>query len=140
MSFLYVERYHDFSFGHRVVGEPPCHQPHGHNARVTFTVSSTTGSRNKLGQVVGFKILKTGLCQWLEDNWDHRFLVKNDDPIIQRLQGEEFGLIALPFQPSAENLAEYLLKEVGPKILSEGLILTHVHFQETRKCAVIAAL
>ena len=69
-----ASRYHDISTGHRVHGhENKCKHLHGHNYRVHFHVEG--GTLDNIGRVLDFGVIKSALCLWLEDNWDHRFLV-----------------------------------------------------------------
>lgn len=146
-----VERYHDFCAGHRVVGhESKCAHFHGHNYRVTFIVA---GPIDKLGRVVDFGKLRA-LGEWLEREWDHRMLLWEGDPMLgpmlalddhmmhHKLQRER-GVVIVPFNPTAENLAEYLLFVVGPDVLEQidaNLRLVRVRVEETRKCASESAL
>lgn len=129
-----AERYHDFSYGHRVYGhENKCKHLHGHNARVTFYCQ---GSLDSVGRVIDFGDIKTRLCMWLENNWDHRMLIWEDDPILPQLQEIEPTMVAVPFNPTAENMAQYLVDIVGPKQLKgTGIVLIECKFEETRKCA-----
>lgn len=141
-SVFTVERYHDFCFAHRVRDiDPKCGRIHGHNARATFYVTPTEMSSFVSGDatvVLEFGDIKRLLCDWLEDNWDHRMLVAYDDPDLERLRAIDPSIVELPFQPSTEMLAGYLLNIVGPQQLA-GLAceLVKVRFEETRKCAVI---
>jgi len=49
------------------------------------------------------------------------------------------SLCIVPFNPTAENMAEYLLQIVGPQQLEgTGITLKRVIIEETRKCAAIA--
>jgi len=43
-------------------------------------------------------------------------------------------VVAVPFNPTAENMARYLVEEVGPKALPAGLRLIRCRVEETRKC------
>jgi 6-pyruvoyl-tetrahydropterin synthase len=36
----------------------------------------------RVGRVIDFSVIKTLLCDWLEDNWDHRFLLWEQDPML----------------------------------------------------------
>ena len=74
MSRITATRYHDISCGHRVSGhESKCQFLHGHNYRFHFTVE---GSKlDALGRVMDFGVIKSILCEWLEENWDHKFLL-----------------------------------------------------------------
>lgn len=137
-----ANRYHDISVGHRVSGhESKCAHLHGHNYRIHFEVTANT-QLDKVGRVLDFSVIKERLCMWLEDNWDHRFLIWCDDYMSEVLKlVDPMGVVVVPFNPTAENMAEYLLNVVCPSQL-EGLDVTvlRVLIDETRKCSVSAAL
>ncbi len=138
-------RYHDFSAGHRVVNhESSCAHLHGHNYRIHFTVSAENQEHplDSLGRVMDFSVIKTKLCNWLEHVWDHRFLVFTDDPLKTVLvQNDPAGVVVVPFNPTAECLASYLLNVVGPEQLAgTGVRLIKVTVEETRKCSATAEL
>ena len=160
-----VHRYHDICAGHRVVGhEGKCQHLHGHNYRIHFTCTMDTGNRSRelgipeihlelddIGRVIDFSVVKEKLCMWIENNWDHKFLHWEADPLIGMLYAGIRGvddlhytdeevqftesLVSLPFNPTAENLAQYLVDVVGPVQLDgTGVVLTHVLIEETAKC------
>lgn len=127
-------RYHDISCGHRVYGhESKCAHLHGHNYRITFECK---GELDSVGRVIDFSVIKSTLCQWLEDTWDHHFLVWENDPLAQSLKELDPTVIIVTFNPTAENLAQYLALEVAPKLLKgTGVTVTRCVVEETRKCS-----
>lgn len=129
-----ASRYHDISCGHRVFGhEGKCQNLHGHNYRVTFTVG---GSLDSLGRVLDFSVIKERLCVWLEANWDHKFILWESDPAVVTMQSLDATVVTVPFNPTAENLGQFLLDVVGPAQLEgTGCVLTQVIIEETRKCS-----
>jgi len=145
-----AERYHDISCGHRVVGhEGKCRHLHGHNYRIHFSVQAE--NLDEIGRVLDFGIIKDKLCMWLEDNWDHKFLAWEKDSLMTSLYLEEFkdrlypsdlldfsrSVVWLSFNPTAENMAEYLVNIIGPQqLLGTGCTLVKVVIEETRKCSV----
>ncbi len=131
-------RYHDLSVGHRVFRhESKCAHLHGHNYRIHFTVQAD--KLDPLGRVLDFGDIKRLLCEWLEVTWDHRFLLWNEDPLADDLVAmDPQGVILVPFNPTAENMAEFLLSEVGPSLLPAHVQLVSVVVEETRKCSVEA--
>ena len=165
MSYTVI-RSHEICAGHRVVGhESRCRHLHGHNYKFHFKVAPKHGcgkvvTRGKLiedgldsvGRVIDFSVVKTTLCQWLEDNWDHKFLHWEEDPLIKALQvdcelcdettGQDVrdfdnSLVSLPFNPTAENLAAYMVEVIGPLLLDEhGVQLVECTIEETSKCHV----
>ena len=161
-----VIRSHEICAGHRVVGhESKCRHLHGHNYKFHFKVAPkhvcgkvvTRGklvedSLDSVGRVIDFSVVKTTLCQWLEDNWDHKFLHWEEDPLIKALQVDcelcdettghdvrdfDNSLVSLPFNPTAENLAAYMVDVIGPQLLDEhGVELVECTIEETSKCHV----
>lgn len=136
-----VERYHDISMGHRVVGhEGKCRHLHGHNYRIHFTC--TAEGLDELGRVIDFGIIKQLLCEWLEREWDHKMMIWEQDPYLNSLlELCERDLIIVPFNPTAEQMAEYLVMVVGPEQLKgTGVTLRSVRIEETRKCSATYSL
>lgn len=138
-----VTRYHDFSAGHKVTGhEDKCAHLHGHNYRVHFTIEAIgvalgDAVLDELGRVLDFGEIKERLCDWLEREWDHRFLIKADDPdavfLNQRFPND---MVLTEFNPTAENMARYLVEVVAPEALcGTGCRLIRCTVEETRKCA-----
>lgn len=128
-------RSHDICAGHRVLGhENKCRHLHGHNYRVHFHCAAE--ELDRLGRVIDFGVIKTRLCDWLEVQWDHRTLIFCDDPwlvVLQQLDPQ--GVVSVPFNPTAENMAQYLVESVGPnQLLGTGVTLRRVDIEETRKC------
>ena len=141
MAKVTATRFHDFSCGHRVVGhEGACALMHGHNYRVHFTCEAK--GLDKVGRVIDFSVIKELLCEWLEDHWDHRFLMYRHDPFLDRIsQWSDLGIITVDFNPTAENMGLYLLNTVGPKLLKDHEVkLVSVRVEETRKCQAEVSL
>lgn len=129
-------RYHDISAGHRVVGhENKCAHLHGHNYRVWFHCRAT--ELDHLGRVMDFSVIKSKLCQWLEDNWDHKTILYDMDPLLPELQRlVPDDIVVVDFNPTAELLAQHLVEEVAVDALAgTGVVLWKVVIEETRKCS-----
>lgn len=136
-----VERYHDISMGHRVVGhENKCRHLHGHNYRIHFTC--TANELDDLGRVIDFSLIKANLCEWLEVNWDHKMVLWQEDPLLEQLKDiVPEDIVTVPFNPTAEQLAQYLVTVVGPQQLAgTGVKLISVKIDETRKCSASYSL
>ena len=146
-----ANRYHDISVGHRVHGhESKCRHLHGHNYRVHFHV--TADQLDTVGRVMDFSVIKEKLCMWLEDNWDHKFLAWEEDefmghvidsiPFDSETGNAAFNMfqdsmVWTPFNPTAENMAEYLVQVIGPQQLAgTGVTLVKCTVEETMKCSV----
>lgn len=147
MTNFSVTRYHDISCGHRVVGhESKCRHMHGHNYRIHFTCASSR--LDNIGRVIDFSVVKERLCMWVEENWDHKFLAWEQDPLMQDVfsqlgsdrEGFPSGILGesivfVPFNPTAENMAQYLVEIVGPTVLPKNIVLIKVCIEETSKCS-----
>lgn len=137
MAKITATRYHDFSTGHRVYGhESKCAHLHGHNYRIHLTVEAD--ELDSIGRVMDFSAIKEHLCYWLEDNWDHKFLVWAKDPFASTLKEiDPEGTVVVDFNPTAENMGQYLIEVIGPRQLRDtGVKLISVNIEETRKCNV----
>lgn len=149
-----AERYHDISCGHRVAGhESKCRHLHGHNYRVHFVVEAAKGL-DDIGRVLDFSVIKSKLCMWLEEQWDHKFLAWQDDPVMLGIHEVVAGnigfsdawlvqesIVWLPFNPTAENMAQYLVQVIGPQQLEgTGCTLIACRIEETRKCSASFSL
>lgn len=135
MSRVRASRFHDISCGHRVYGhEGKCRHFHGHNYRIHFDIEAK--ELDTVGRVLDFSVIKSRLCEWLERTWDHRMLLWQDDPdAFTMCDLDPDGVVLLPFNPTAENMATYLLDWIGPQeLVGLGVTLTSVRIEETYKC------
>lgn len=132
-------RTHEIHCGHRVVGhEGYCRRLHGHSYIFEFTCQADNNGLDDLGRVIDFAVIKDKLCMWLENNWDHRTLIWYNDPMldgIQEVAGAD-AIVAVPFNPTAENIGSYLVTVIGPQQLADtGVTLISVKVNETSKCS-----
>lgn len=140
-----ASRYHDFSAGHRVYGhESKCAHLHGHNYRVYFYVAADalTPDLDDIGRVIDFSVIKERLCEWLEENWDHKMLLWSGDPLAggEGKSGirswDPDGIVVVPFNPTAENMAQHLVEVVAVvQLRGTGVRLVRCTVEETRKCS-----
>lgn len=129
-------RFHDFSMGHKVTGhENKCAHLHGHNYRIHFTIQSIDG-QDHLGRVVDFSVIKSRLCEWLEDNWDHKMLIYDQEPMLNELINlVPNDIVPVAFNPTAENMAKYLCEVIAiEQLAGTGCALIKCEIEETRKC------
>ena len=113
-----VMRKVDFCAGHRLLGhEGKCANLHGHNYLAEFHIAGN--EIDELGRVVDFSVIKRLFKGWIDDHWDHGFLLWDQDKnaIDALRQVEPNRLYLLPYNPTAENLARYLLENISPMLL-----------------------
>ena len=127
-------RKHEIHCGHRVYQhEGKCKNLHGHSYVFEFHCESQ--SLDQIGRVIDFSVIKSKLCQWLEDYWDHRTLLWDKDPLCLYIYDADQSIVKVPFNPTAENIAEYMLKVVAPAQLTDTSVLCRkVVVHETGKC------
>lgn len=106
-----------FCAGHRLMNHGgKCEFFHGHNYVADFYV--TAQEPDAVGRIIDFSQLKTAFKGWLDDNWDHGFLVHQEDTnaINALKQVIPMKYSVLPYNPTAESMAKYLLEVVSPEI------------------------
>lgn len=136
---LTCTRQHDICCGHRICGhEGACANLHGHNYRFHFHCQAAGGELDSLGRVVDFGVLKETLCAWLDQHWDHRLLLWSEDPLLPALKAlpdVASGLVAVPFNPTVENMARHIGEVVAPQCLvGTGIAVVRCTVEETSKC------
>lgn len=135
-----ITRYHDISVGHTLhEHEGKCAHLHGHEYRIHFTCEAVEKQLDAVGRVIDFGVIKAKLCMWLEEHWDHHFLVYTKDPRLPALRAiDPTHVVSVPFNPTAENMAMFLVEMVGPtQLRGTGVRLVRVQVDETRKCSAI---
>lgn len=128
-----VERFIDIDAGHRVARhESKCRHLHGHRYRLTVTVEGPvkTDDSPEHGMVIDFSRVKTALTA-VHDAWDHRFIIGDDDPLAETLYGLP-GVVIVPYQPTAENLASAAMQTL--QTMLAPLHVVRVTVQETTSC------
>lgn len=132
-----------FCAGHRVLGhENKCANAHGHNYSVF--IHAQADQLDNLGRVIDFSILKQEIGTWLDTFWDHTFIIYEKDTELiacRNVLEENKEIFITNFNPTAENLALYLLNEVCPKLLDgKGVVVTKIELHETENCKVIVEI
>lgn len=134
-----------FCAGHRLLHhEGKCANLHGHNYLVEFHVSGQ--EIDALGRVVDFSVLNRLFKSWIDEFWDHGFLLWEADrqAISAVRQVTPHRLYVLPYNPTAENLARHLLLDIGPELLQHvsgyDLQLTRVVVWESANSSATAAI
>ncbi len=139
---LTIMRRIKFCAGHRLHRHGgKCEFFHGHNYVADFYV--TADEVDDVGRVIDFADLKKLFKGWLDEHWDHGFVLnKTDDNGIAAVKMvEPCKYFVLPYNPTAENMAIYLLYEVCPNLLAAtGATATKVVIWETEEAFAEASL
>ena len=135
-----------FCAGHRLYQhESKCAFFHGHNYRVDIEVVGQGGGTevDAVGRVVDFSQIKQRMLGWLDDHWDHAFIVfeQDENALAAVRMVEPTKYFVLPWNPTAENMARYLLEVVAPEVLGDlGVIAREVRVWETDESCAVATL
>jgi 6-pyruvoyltetrahydropterin/6-carboxytetrahydropterin synthase len=132
-----ITRKLEFDAGHRVhQHESKCGTLHGH--RYVLEVTATAPELDGLGRVIDFSVLKEKIGTWIDTYWDHTTLVYVEDKITAlALEGiPKFKPTFLcTFNPTAENMAHYLLHEIIPSLMAgTGVTVNRLKLWETPNC------
>lgn len=134
-----------FCAGHRVFKhESKCAHMHGHNYVVFVHAHRKVNTLDDIGRVIDFSVLKDRIGGWIDDHWDHGFLVAHDDKACIAALAE-MGMnqkkFIMPTNPTAENIAFHLLRNVCPQMLTgTGVEVFKVVVWETENCFAEASL
>jgi 6-pyruvoyltetrahydropterin/6-carboxytetrahydropterin synthase len=121
-----VVRLIQFCYGHRLMDYTgKCRHPHGHNGRVEIEL--TAKKLDRRGMVMDFGEIKTHVQAWIDENLDHRMILRKDDRLVKIFKdlGEPFYLLS--DNPTAENIA----REIFRAGRSKGLPISRVTLWET---------
>ncbi len=119
VTHLSIMKQLTFCAAHRLMGhEGKCLNLHGHNYRVEIFVSGN--STDSVGRIIDFSVINRLFKNWIETNWDHAVLLSRDDEgaIDAVSQIEPNKLYLLPDNPTAENMARYLIEQIAPALIA----------------------
>lgn len=131
-----------FCAGHRLLGHGgKCEHFHGHNYVADFFVQGE--QQDEVGRILDFSVLKRRVKGWIDEHWDHSFLIHQDDhnarQALEMVQPCRF--FVMPYNPTAENMAKYLLEEMCPEVLDgTGAKACQVRIWETDESYAEATL
>ncbi len=117
---LEIMRRIKFCAGHRLYQHGgKCEFFHGHNYVAEFYV--TNHHVDTVGRLIDFADLKSLFKGWLDQHWDHGFILNQaDENGLNALRlVEPCKYYELPYNPTAENMARYLLEVVCPELLRD---------------------
>ena len=124
-----VTREIDFCYGHRLLEyDGKCRHLHGHNGRAVIVIESP--KLDARGMVLDFNDIKSVVSQWIDDNLDHRMLLRRDDPAVPILQKLGEPLYLLDVNPTAENIAKLIFDYTA----KAGFPVIETRLWETPRC------
>jgi 6-pyruvoyltetrahydropterin/6-carboxytetrahydropterin synthase len=86
-----------------------CRHLHGHNGRVEIELEGRALDRR--GMLADFADIKARMKTWIDENLDHRMILRRDDPAAEYLRARNEPFVALDENPTAEALARLIFSE-----------------------------
>lgn len=120
------------SAGHRLRHhDGKCSRPHGHNYEVTVEVRGTLTEEGW--------IVDKGEVTDIIEQWDHRFLLEQNDPLIKAFEsaGDGDALVVLDHPPTAEVMS-VILEERMLEAFGDNVSDVQVHIAETSELCTTA--
>jgi 6-pyruvoyltetrahydropterin/6-carboxytetrahydropterin synthase len=130
-----VSRRFRFSAAHRLYQhEGKCVHPHGHNYVAEVTVEAA--KLDEVGRVIDFAVMKETVGAWIEDNWDHAFIMFEADAEMTEIYDvhPEWRKYVMDRNPTAENMAYELFLIAHNRLKSHRVRVTRVRLWETADC------
>jgi len=126
----------EFDAAHRVMEhESKCRHLHGH--RYVIEASFAANGLDTLGRIIDFGRVRELLGTWVDAHWDHATILGDKDRALGDAIAAKTGqtVFYLPVNPTAENMAQYLLEEVCPALFNAtGATCIRIRLYETPNC------
>jgi len=127
-----------FPYGHRLMlHKGKCKNIHGHTGKVVIFLEHSIDSET--GMVMDFSKVKQIVSQYIDSSFDHKLILNEKDPLVKLLAQEEVGLITVPCEPTAENFANIIYRNLSPLFQFRFSIdvISRIEFYETdTNCAI----
>jgi 6-pyruvoyltetrahydropterin/6-carboxytetrahydropterin synthase len=124
-----VTREIDFCYGHRLLDyNGKCRHLHGHNGRAVIVIESD--KLDERGMVLDFSDIKRVVSHWIDENLDHRMILRRDDPAVAVLEKLGEPLYLVDENPTAENIAKLIFEFTA----KQGFPIVEAHLWETPRC------
>jgi len=128
--------------------ESKCAHLHGHNYVVYLEAETLYDCRKELdsvGRIVDFSVIKDIYDPWIQQHWDHGFILfAEDSEAIKLLSGFDTGtqqqkLFLFGSNPTAENLASFLMHDdyFKSRLAGYDVALKSVTVHETENCSAV---
>lgn len=118
-----------FCYGHRLLDyEGKCRHLHGHNGKAIITLESE--ELDPRGMVLDFSDIKQIISRWIDEELDHKMLLRRDDPLVEVLRREGEPIFCMDANPTAENIARLIFDHTFEK----GFPVVEVCLWETPRC------
>ena len=105
-----------FCYGHRLLNyDGKCAHPHGHNGKIVIELEAA--KLDGRGMVVDFGDVKDIVQKWVDEQLDHKMILKKEDSLVGVLKGMKEPYFLMDENPTAENLAKLVYQFAKSKKL-----------------------
>ena len=129
-----VTKWLEFDAGHRLQKhESKCRNVHGHRYRVGITCETAhmADHLDEVGRVIDFSCIKEKVGGWIDEYWDHGFIVEAGDPFMDALYAAKSKVFQLPDSPTAENMARFLFGIANQLLAPHDVEVVKIELYET---------
>ena len=110
----------EFCYGHRLLDyDGICKHPHGHNAVAEIDVR--TDALDRRNMVADFSDIKRLVKGWIDQELDHKMILRRDDPLVGPLRELGEPMYLLESNPTVERIARLIFEktqELGFRVVS----------------------
>jgi 6-pyruvoyltetrahydropterin/6-carboxytetrahydropterin synthase len=110
----------EFCYGHRLLDyDGICKHPHGHNAVAEIDVR--TDALDRRNMVADFSDIKRLVKGWIDQELDHKMILRRDDPLVGPLRELGEPMYLLESNPTVERIARLIYEktqELGFRVVS----------------------
>jgi 6-pyruvoyltetrahydropterin/6-carboxytetrahydropterin synthase len=110
----------EFCYGHRLLDyDGICKHPHGHNAVAEIDVR--TDALDRRNMVADFSDIKRLVKGWIDQELDHKMILRQDDPLVEPLRELGEPMYLLESNPTVERIARLIFEktqELGFRVVS----------------------
>ncbi len=100
----------EFCYGHRLLDyDGICKHPHGHNAVAEIDVR--TDALDRRNMVADFSDIKRLVKGWIDQELDHKMILRQDDPLVGPLRELGEPMYLLESNPTVERIARLIFEK-----------------------------
>jgi len=116
----------EFCYGHRLLEyDGKCKYLHGHNGLIEVDIEAD--SLDSLGMVMDFTSVRDIVKGWVDENLDHKLLLRRDDPVAPILEKLGEPIYLLDDNPTAESIAKHIYLQAR----NQGLNMAEIRLWES---------
>ena len=102
----------------------------GETRYLTGLIAIESSGLDERGMVLDFSDIKRVVSGWIDDNHDHRMLLRRDDPAVPALRALGEPMFLMDTNPTAENIARLIYDFTA----GQGFPIVEARLWETPRC------